>query len=573
MPYRVQTLGPLGGLNEDENPHSLRPDELTKAINVARFGNDVGTRPGLVQLGSGEDYENQLAQVASADVPIQGLHEHLEDFNTGRHLLAVANTSSGMRVHFEDADDLGAGPSMTAGVDNVWTFARHRNRTWGAGGAHTSGGTGDDFWYWEGDASTPTAPQVLAITDSGGQRIRPKYVFEYRNYLLINGLRGNTIDDNNAAATRFPTFNSDPTNTANWLDGNTLGFNAFQPGPSFGADFTTGMGEYIDNQGSWLMVLANKGLHAYQLDPTNDFVYQDSVRPGCVSQRAYVFLGTDSGDAIYMSRFGIHSLRQSQAHGTRDAAKFLSWKIRTTFASLNPNRLDKSVGAYNPRTGRVVFAVSTGSNTTHDLLLVLDVKDQTDITSENARWYKWVLTGTTSGGTPLRANDMKFVQDENGNYHLYVATANGWVLRFNEDVFADLSQPYSAELQTRHDPYGTTQQDKTLGDVIVTCAPGGSYKPKYRAVFDYGARVSNPKNINWNAPGGFTLGSGGSLLGGPDLLGPASRVQDVKIYGAGRGRTIAHNISHTGENEPFRVSRIDAGILGGGETAGVADAA
>ena len=46
--YQQQTIGPLRGLNEDEDPHILKPNDLVTANNVARYGTMVGTRPGTV---------------------------------------------------------------------------------------------------------------------------------------------------------------------------------------------------------------------------------------------------------------------------------------------------------------------------------------------------------------------------------------------------------------------------------------------------------------------------------------------------------------------------------------------
>ena len=106
MPFRRFSTGVLAGLNEDLNPHSLRDNELVVASNTARIGKAVGTRPGTLRPGSGEDYENQLPEVAASKVPVQGMFEYRKDFDIGRRLIVVAEGSgtsdSGARSGDED---------------------------------------------------------------------------------------------------------------------------------------------------------------------------------------------------------------------------------------------------------------------------------------------------------------------------------------------------------------------------------------------------------------------------------------------------------------------------------------
>ena len=154
----------------------------------------------------------------------------------------------------------------------------------------------------------------------------------------------------------------------------------------FVAEVIIGVASYRGRQGDWLIILADKALYSVQLEDTDDFMITDAIGNGCVNQRAFVSLGIDSGDAIYMSRFGIHSLRQSQAFGTKEN-KFLSWKIRSTFGTLNRALVDKSIGVYDPQNGLVVFAVSTGWNTAHDTLAVLVPTSNDMSIPDNQNWY------------------------------------------------------------------------------------------------------------------------------------------------------------------------------------------
>lgn len=562
--YVARSLRQLRGLHEDENPHHLTRGDLVVADNAARYGNDVGTRPGTVALGAAEDYANQLG----GSKPIQGAYEWRSDFDANRKLVVVAEQGGTSEMVWSDDGTVyplpGTPPTITAGQDNRWTFADHLNELYAAGGAAT-----DDFWHLDPSTTTNNPTRIL-LPVSAGSTPRPQYVYSWRNYLLVNGLRGGTVADNNPTVSRFCTFASDPTVAANWPVGNTIGFSATRKGiDAYGTNYATGFSSYRDNEGDFLLILGNKNITAAVLDPANDFQVTDAIATGCVGQRAFVSLGLDSGDAVYMSERGVHSLRQSQQHGVKED-RFLSWKIRSTFATLNKNRFKHVVSAFDHINGRVVFAVSTGSNSAHDLLLVLDLDEQSQLNSETALWYKWQI----SGG--MKINEMFFARDgtSNNDWHLYFFSTDGRVGRFSSDVFSDIdgagsAYPYRFAIQTNHEAEGDILHRKGLGDVMITLQPGGDYMPAYRTIFDYGARSSGVQNLDMASAASAKWGVGppATVWGGFEW-GSAKAVHDEKVYGTGSGRTISHEISHAGENQPVRISRIDQNIRLSGEDAG-----
>lgn len=572
--YQTQTTGVLAGLNEDENPHSLKDNELTKGQNLARFGREMGTRPGLVRPGSAEDYENALADAG----PVQGLFEYRQNFDAGRRLLAVSESSGGNAsaqgagVFYEDAAELDLNTNsvrVTNGQDHLWSFAENQNNLFAAGGEFTSAASADDIWYWDGTVGN--AVNVLALTDSSGNRIRPKFIINFGGYMVINGMRGGTISDNNPAVTRYATFGAAPTSTNSWPNGNTIGFNAAALAgvTDFGKLYTTGLARYEDNSGKFLMVLGNSAIASAKLNVNNDFEVTDGIPNGCVHHRAFVSLGLDAGDAVYMSDRGVHSLRQSQTHGVKEDT-FISWKIRKTFSALNQSRLQFSVGAYDFLRGRVVFAVSSGSDTKHDTLLCLDVKDQNTLTASDAVWTIWKITGTPSGfSEKLTINDLLFARDASGDHHLYAGTNTGDVIRFSEETFSDLDTAYPVELQTKHRDYGSSGTDKKVGDWYVTLSPPGNYTVTGRVVFDFGRASGSGRAIDMNVSTGA---SWGSAVWGQDVWPSGSETFLKKVYGAGAGATVAFNLSNSGKNEPFRVSKIDHDIAVVGEEVGRAAA-
>ncbi len=564
MTYQTVSVPQIQGLNQNEDPTSLKPGELVRADNAYRRGELVGTRPGVVGLGTGADYENAIDEANA----IRGAHEYRQNFDEGRRLIVVAaHAASGDELFYEDnarIDTSTAPVSMTTSSDYIWTFANHLNVLYGTGGPPgKSQAVTEDIFTWDGNVANPAA--VLALTDKGsGVRLRPKFIKAWRNYLLINGLQQATpIASNNPTTTRFADFGSNPSNDVNWPDSNTLGYNANLVGiDGYGENFSTGFGTYQDNDGDWLLVLSNRQIASYQLDTTggNDFRYADSIETGCVHQRAFVSLGLDAGDAVYVSEKGIHSLRQSQQFGGTDA-KFLSWKIRPFFNSLNRNRIHFTCGAYAPRLGGILFAFSTGTETSHNVLMWLDVKDPGSLTAESARWYgPWTLGGG------IRVNHIAYVRDASDNYQLYIFTTAGRVLTFSESAFADLSNGYSTVLQLNHEVYGDVGTEKRLGDMTATVAtPVGGYSISHRAIFDFGARRSSVVSVPLSSLSGSIVGSAvvGTAVVGGDFV-----VEARKLYTRGRGHAISHEFSHSGTNQPFYIARLDPRVAGAGEDAG-----
>jgi len=547
--FQSRKLGPFGGLNQNENPHAIPPNDLVEARNVVHRGDTLGTRPGLILEATGKQY----AVATTGANPIQGLHEHRENIDAGRHLLAVGDDGGGGSVEsvfHEDGDALPKLATITGGKDNVWTFASHNNKTYAAGGANA-----DHFWYFDGDTGTG-ATQINAL-DSGANTLLPNYVFPWRNYLFLGGFNPATpTSDNNASTVRFADFASDPTVAANWKVGNTIGFTAY------GKSHNTGVSSYRDNSGDYLMLLYNDHIQTVNLDPTSGFsvpfFVSDKISNGCVNQRAYVDLGLDAGDSIYMSERGFHSLRQSQEHGNK-ADKFLSWKIRPFMKTLNRDRMKYSVGAYDFQNGYVLFAVSTGSNTTHDAILCLDVKQDEPITAKNARWSIWYIGGSKS------INELKYLRDEDNVWRMYYGTTTGEVGYFDDNTFADFGSSYQSKFQTAHDASGGASFNKNLGDVTVTIGPSGTYTPTMKFHFDYGRKISEKRLIEMPPSSGAVWGTAQWDSGewGADV-----DLWDQKIYGSGSGSTVGFSVEHSTAGQPFFVSSIDFQLRIVGEDSG-----
>lgn len=538
---------PLRGLNEDENPSALKDADLVQAENIWFRGNGVGTRPGLEDEGASEDYENAI----SGTPPIQGMHDYRWAQDANRKLVVVAGTG----IYSDDGSAITGTATVTSGATNYWTFAEHKDALYGAGGAN-----GDTFWKWTGSGNV-SAVTFQSDTNADGTadaNIDCKYIHQWCNYGFAAGLNGSVPDDN-PMVVRYSALNDMDT----WPIGNTIGGSSAVGGlDSYGDNYVTGLADWTDNKGNWLLILTRKRL--YSVVQTQDALqpfYVDSEvgQNGCVAQRAFVSLGTDSGEAIYMSEQGIHSLRQSQQHGER-VDRFLSWPIRRTFAGLKRSRLKYTRGAYWPDEGLVSFLVTYGeSATTHNLLLVLDVRGTEELNADTARWSIWRIGGSTvlneiaavrAGSAYTTAPFRKF---------LYVGTTAGRISRFNPAAsYADRGSGFTSRVQTAHRNFGLPGVTKGLGDVTINVqrASGTAFNPTLRPIFDYGARAGSQIPVTMSVTGTGFGSTPTSFKFGTSAFGASGYVQQKHLFGSGSGDSISWLFETSGANQAWWISEL-----------------
>jgi len=539
--YKTYTIPRLLGLNEDENPSEVGDGELTIALNAYRRGRTKGTRPGFIR-----DPDTYTTAMTG---PVQGIVPFFRSNGTTHDVVIV---EAGNVRETTGATLNGA---LTFNASAPWTFAVYNDVLYGAGGT-----LDDDLWSWNG---TGNISAVGPMVDLSAVSIYPAYVFHKWNRLWTAGFRyaGGTIAtdlSSNPTTVRYTPI-SLPTI---WPTGNVIGGSSTIGGfGAYGDSWITGFGEVTTNDGDWLLVLLNNRIYAVTqtgdaLAPFTTSGEKGAIQNGCVHQRAFVSMGLDSGDAIYLSSRGVHSLRASLEFGSLQQT-FLSWKIRRTFETINQAHINKSVGAYDPVRGLVIFFVPTGSNSNPDLGLVLDVKDKDRLTAGTAEWDLWRLG---SSGNDAYITALASATNASSQQIIHAGTAGGNVCQLDPDSSADLSSAYRTRMRTKHHDYGEQAYEKSVGDIWIGLQPGGSYTPSFRLVFDYGARTSSTTQIRmpsdstqWNS----------FVWGGASWSSEFSNYQD-KVYGMGAGQTIAVEFDHTSAGEPYYVASIalEISILG-----------
>jgi len=536
VPYKPYTLTVLGGLNEDENPSEVQPNQLRVAINCARRGSMTGTRPGL-------GYDSEYDATISGTPTVQGIHEFRSGRDGTRHLVVVA----GANVYYDASSGALTKSSctITAGANNVWTFANYQNLVWAAGGLQ---GT-DSIWTWDGNTGNAVTGRLSSLS------LNPKYVFSKFNTIFLGGMTGTAAYDNDLSG-RYCDYATDATDALNWPTSNTIPGTLLGENPgvgSYGEEFNTGFGSYQDNRGDFLMFLTNKRIVSFAENPSvssnaNRFVPTDMIANGCVDQRAYVDLGYDQGDAVYVSENGIHSMTLSQQYGNRQNT-FLSWPIRKTWETLNRSRLKYTTASYWPTEGIVLFAFATGASSTHNLILAMDIKGAQSINPDTVRWYKWYLSGVTP-------NVLRAARDPDGVPTIYAGCTAGDVGQFNRTAYSDLGSAYSVRFRTRDEDFGAPSIEKSVGDTFLTISGSGNYSPTHTYVLDDGIKTGKSTGIRVQT-GGAVYGTG---VYGTAVYGAAESLIRDRVRGVGSGYTISQQFSHAGLGEPFFIGQISQDV-------------
>lgn len=529
----------LLGLNEDENPTALKRGELQVARNSWRRGTSRGTRPGFNRDTIGYTSSSGLGAA------IQGIVDYRYANDATQFLVVVANGD----IYSADATSIkNAGTTVTTGANYRWTFAQHKGTLYGAGGTGT-----DNFWSWAGSGTTSN----ISMVNLAGAAIYPSYVFEKWNFLFTAGFRDSagalsTEITSGPMLVRYSAINDGTSHPVGNSFGGTSSIGGFS---SYGDEYLTGFGEFTNNSGDWLLCLSNKRLYAVgQLgDAATPFYTPPTgvIQNGCVHQNAFVSLGLDSGDAIYLSRAGIHSVRLSEQFGNR-VETFLSWKIRRTFAQLNQSTLHRSVGAYDPKRGIVLFAVPYGSASNPDTILCLDMKNKASLTADTAEWDIWSLSSELTSNQKL-ITSMASVRNSTG-YAIYAGNAAGDVGFFQDSsagAHFDLGEAYSVSMETNDEDFDASGITKGIGDVVTTIQPGGDYEPTLTVSFDYGRVVGGTHSIQM-PPAGVAIGT---FVIGTDRMADSNVTSIDRSYTTGAGETISLKYEHGGGGQPFYISQ------------------
>lgn len=565
------------GLNETRDPSNMLPNELVESLNDAGRDSANGTRPGFNFTPElNPDYTAAIAGTPG----VQSMTEFSRDPNFLREFLLVIADGNVYKDSASAALDKATNSvQLTTGDDFRWTFATFQDKIFACGGDAVAdvSPAADSFWYWDGTgAGSGVLTGTITLENlSGvlGTHRPPRYCLHKWGRVYVAGMDPVSADRDasyNRMCVRYHDIGQNPVTSSAiaWPPENTIGSgeNVGDGGglADYGDQFITGLGEYTDPSGDWLMIGTNRSMLSVTRTPDAGHFVDATLATGLVHQNAFVNLGVDGGDAVFMSDRGIHSVLQSRRFGAKEDT-FLSWKIRDTFESLSRERLPFTTGAYDPREGYITFLVSRGG-LLQDTILCLDTQGQEsrtgrlDLTAETARWHIWEIA---AGVSP---NIVKVLRGPEGKPRLYMGTLGGEVGHMNRAAYADFDNGYPCRFQTAHTHLARPDVEKVWGDIWVDVQPGGNYQPTMQRIVNYGQDVLDAIPLDMPAD------VAGSLLDGVDLLDSTFLLKGADVetfalheYERGRGTTGSLRFEHSGKDEPFFIANLSQEVGGLGD--------
>jgi len=209
--------------------------------------------------------------------------------------------------------------------------------------------------------------------------------------------------------------------------------------------------------------------------------------------------------------------------------------------------------------------VPTGSATSPNLGICIDVKDKDALTADNVEIDLWGISSATADTRLVTASALAV--DNANDAYIYAGNASGDVFRMDPAVSADLGVAYQVDMQTKHDDLGSISSSKGVGDVWVTTQPGGNYTPTYQTGFDYGHRMGGTRKLKM--PGVGAQWGSGKWTSSKWSTTDATKV--AKVYGTGRGVTVSHRFTHANAGEPFYIGAVTMQVQRYGEELGGED--
>lgn len=403
-------------------------------------------------------------------------------------------------------------------------------------GAVPSYCTFDDLLIIASDSTVdvPRSWDQTTAQDLAGSPPNFSFCVSHKNRAWAAGVAGNP-------SRLYYSANTDP---EDWVGS---GSGSIDIDPNDG-DIITGIASHKDEL--WVFKGPNKGsIHRITgSSPTGSdgFARKNYVMGiGACWHNAIFRFGDDLG---FVSQYGsVHSLSATSAYGDFFEAA-LSRPINGWIKEhLNYNRLRYISAATDPIGGQVYITMSIDSNTTNNIVLVMDFRSAPDI----IRWSR--IPSYAMGSLGL------FV-DTNGIRRILGGGNDGYVRRLNiADRSIDGATALSYKVTTPFMTYGNSIMMKTIGASAIGIYPRGNYNFTFSWTRDGNAQQSYTQEqggadvLGGATANQFTLDT--STLGGSRFL---DRFQELAE--GGEFRAIQYEVTQAGINEDIELHSITAQI-------------
>lgn len=496
----------IGGLNEDDAPGALQPNELRIARNVYWEGRALASR-----RGSSRQQATSINSAAAG----AGIWQLERNQGANLDLLAVFGNKLYKDALSDPPTDITGAITITAGQNNQVTFTHFNDLAVMCNGV-------DAPWKWNGTGNAAVlggSPPIF-------------------NTMLAKWNR--MFGAGHAAAPRTIRFAAlgDP---ETWAAANTVAAILGDSSSAIeGRDFVWQLGHLGDV--AFVGLQHSLGRILYTGDSTTPFRYNQLAEFGMEGAHNYVAVGNGG---YFLSPRGVHFIRPTDIIITYETSLISGRRLRTLWENLNLARLKRTSGTLfrTPRGNLLVlWPLTIGSGAIHDTLLIMDVTDGPG-TERFAVWTGWDANAMTAGVHPTTRVERLFFTSAVGFVWEGVTGTN------------DNSAAYLAEGATRWEDFGSPSEKKNFRDLYLEARQTGAFNLNIDVYFDYQTTAAGTltQSLAGAAPavwGTFVWGTG--------------VVRDY-LLGVDDGVVMSFRFYTSGADQPWAVYKIVPAVEAVGE--------
>jgi hypothetical protein len=496
-----------GGLNEDASPAVIQASELRVARNVYLEGRALASRQGAQRF--------QTASINGS--PGVGIWELVRASGVSRDILTVFGTHLYKDAKSATPTDITGTVVITPGQNNHVTFTLFNDVALMCNGV-------DPPWQWDGGTAeiTPDSPPTFRTMAAKWNRV-------------FGAAAGRTI--------RY----SDIGDHETWPPGNTVAAILGDASSAIeGRDYIYQMGHLGD---SLFVGLSNSiGRVLYTGDTTTPFRYLQLADFGSLGRHSYVSVGQNG---YFLSRWGVHYVTPSNTSIDYETSLISGRRLQTFWRELNKTRIEYTYGrAFYTQKGNllVVWNLTTGGNTQHDQVLVMDVTDGPG-TEKFFLWSGW------------DANTFGVVQNPSTRVDELLFTSVAGMVWQGDFGTDDAGAAYVTDACTRWEDGGATTEKKNLRDMYVELRQSGDFGVTIQTFFDYSTTATQTLT---QSVAGRAQAVWDSAIWDTDVWATLGIVRG-NLFGVDDGMTISWRFMTVGANQPWTLLKFVPAVEAIGE--------
>ena len=314
-----------------------------------------------------------------------------------------------------------------------------------------------------------------------------------------------------------------------------------------GRDFIWQLGHLGDS--AFVGLQNSLGRILYTGDSTTPFRYNQLSEFGIEGAHNYVAVGNGG---YFLTNRGVHFIRPSDILITYESSLISGRRLRAFWGLLNKSRIKYTTGTlYNTRGGNllVLWPLSTGSSTTHDAVLIMDVTDGPG-KEHFAIWTGW------------DANAMAQVRNTSSQREELLFTSSvGYVWQGDDGSTSDNGSAFLAEAATRWEDFGVPSEKKNFRDLYLEVRQSGAFDLNIAIYFDYNTAASQTIT---QTLAGSAQAAWDSAVWDTDVWPTLGILRDY-LLGVDDGVTMAFRFYTAGAEQPWTIFKAVPAVEAVGE--------